>query len=219
MAQQTQAVWTQAQNATELSAGDDVRVVDDSGSAVLDTATVRDSLGTTGTVNLTLTNGRTKEVRFQDDGRVKVRGDCFTYTLEVRQEVATDGGQDVLAAERSLVEEQAEQPQTDGGQESEEESEDEEGTEVAVAYHTQRAGALRVETGTTHYSWDIPGFGKSNDPHSGSTAKRGGKCAYLEVRGQRSDEDEKRLALLAQQYDLEVSASGHRATLVPPSGW
>lgn len=127
MAQQTDARWTQANSAEELSAGDDVRVVDQhSGSAVIDTATVRDALGGVGTVNLRLATGRTKEVRFQEDGSVKVRGDCFTYTLEVRREVATDGGQ-VLE---------------DGG-------EDEQvGDEVAVAYTTAYGGDLKVEKGT-----------------------------------------------------------------------
>lgn len=122
MAQQTEAEWTDAQNATELNAGDDVRVVDQfNGSAVIDTATVRDTLEGVGTVNLTLATGRTKEVRFQDDGSVKVRGDCFTYTLQVRREVDTDGGQE----------------------------DEQEADEVAVAYTTAHVeGDLKVETGT-----------------------------------------------------------------------
>lgn len=79
---------------------------------------------------------------------------------------------------------------------------------------------LHAEVGSTHYSWDIPGFGRSNDPHSGRTAVRNGnECAYLEVRGPRSDQMEQALAELAHQHDLEVSASSHLATLVPPQGW
>lgn len=125
MAQQTDARWTQANSAEELSAGDDVRVVDQhSGSAVIDTATVRDALEGVGTLNLTLATGRTKEVRFQDDGTVKVRGDCFTYALEVRREVATDGGQQMAEAE------------------------DDEAEQVAVAYEGVRSGEISVERGT-----------------------------------------------------------------------
>jgi len=128
MAQQTDTEWTDAQNAAELNAGDDVRVVDQhSGSAVLDTATVRDALEGVGTVNVQTATGRTKEVRFQDDGSVKVRGDCFTYTLQVRREVATDGGQQMANTE------------------AEDEQEDE---RVAVAYTTAYGGDLKVETGT-----------------------------------------------------------------------
>lgn len=91
----------------------------------------------------------------------------------------------------------------------------------ALAEWVERQGSdLHAEVGSTHYSWDIPGFGRSNDPHSGRTAKRNGsECAYVEVRGPRSDRVEQALAELAHQENLEVSASSHRATLVPPSGW
>lgn len=90
----------------------------------------------------------------------------------------------------------------------------------ALAEWVERQGSdLHAEVGSTHYSWDIPGFGRQNDPHSGRTAKRGGECAYVEVRGPRSDRVEQALAALAHQENLEVSASSHRATLVPPAGW
>lgn len=133
MAQQTDTEWTDVQNAAELDAGDDVRVVQDSiyggESAVLDSATVRDALEGTGLVNVQTATGRTKEVRFQDDGSVKVRGDCMTYTMQVEREVATDGG--------AVVQ--------DGG---EDEAEAQEAEQVAVAYEAVRSGDLKVEKGT-----------------------------------------------------------------------
>ncbi len=90
-----------------------------------------------------------------------------------------------------------------------------------LAEWVERQGSdLHADVGSTHYSWDIPGFGRQNDPHSGRTAVRNGsECAYVEVRGPRSDRVEQALAALAHQEGLEVSASSHRATLVPPQGW
>ncbi len=87
-----------------------------------------------------------------------------------------------------------------------------------LAEWVERTSEAHAEVGTTCYSWDIPGFGRQNDPHSGRTAKRGGDCAWVEVRGPRSDDLEQALAALAHQHDLEVSTSSHRATLVPPQG-
>lgn len=134
MAQQTEAVWTEAQSADELNAGDEVRVVDDvNGSAVIDTATVRDALEGVGTVNLSLATGRTREVRFQDDGSVKVRGDCFTYVLEVRREVATDGGRDV---EQGREEPAAPSPEDD---------EYSEGDQVVIHYESRASYGVREE--------------------------------------------------------------------------
>lgn len=88
-----------------------------------------------------------------------------------------------------------------------------------LAEWVERTSEAHAEVGSTHYSWDIPGFGRQNDPHSGFTAKRGGECAYVEVRGPRSDDLEQALGLLAHQHEMEVSTSSHRATLVPPQGW
>lgn len=73
-----------------------------------------------------------------------------------------------------------------------------------------------AEVGTTHYSWDIPGFSKRDDPHNGRTAKQGGECAYLVVRGPRGDVLEQALAQYAHQHDFEVHSTDYRATLVPP---
>lgn len=164
MAQQTDTEWTDAQNAAELEAGDSVRVVNErTGSAVLDTARVTDALEGVGTVQVRTATGRTKEVRFQEDGSVKVRGDCFTYTLQVEREVATDGGQQ--QADPSEAEQQALAP-----------GEVDEGDDVVVYYenrashgvHTERLhvtdveddGTLRVECdrGSTGRGSVQPGY-------------------------------------------------------------
>lgn len=77
---------------------------------------------------------------------------------------------------------------------------------------------LHPVVGTTHYSWDIPGFGKQNDPHNGFTAKDGGECVYVEVQGDRSEAQDEALARLAHRDDLEASASSRYLTLVPGQG-
>jgi len=88
----------------------------------------------------------------------------------------------------------------------------------ALAEWAEGQDGLHGEVGTTCYSWDIPGFGKQNDPHSGRTAKEGGDCVYVEVRGPRSEAQEKALAQVCHEFDVEASTSSHRATLVPPQG-
>lgn len=148
MAQQTQAddVWTEAQNATDLTAGDDVRLRNTANGSVELEGTVRSSLDGVGTVQVRVGGVRTSEVYAEGDGEWTKRGTCWTYTLEVRREVATDGG--VLEAEREMVEQNSQQPaeapEADEG-DSEDDSEAED--EVAVAYTTARKGDLKVETG------------------------------------------------------------------------
>lgn len=88
----------------------------------------------------------------------------------------------------------------------------------ALAEWAEGQDGLHAEVGTTCYSWDIPGFGRQNDPHSGRTAKEGGDCVYVEVRGPRSEAQEKALAEVCHEFDVEASTSTRRATLVPSQG-
>jgi len=88
----------------------------------------------------------------------------------------------------------------------------------ALAEWADKQEGLHGEVGTTCYSWDIPGFGRQNDPHGGYTAKQGGDCVYVEVRGARSEAQTKALAQVCSEYDVAASTSARRATLVPPQG-
>lgn len=125
MAQQTDTEWTQAQNANDLTAGDDVRLRNEANGSVELEGTVRSALEGVGTVQVRVGGVRTSEVYAEGDGEWTKRGTCWTYTLEVAREVATDGGQQM----------------------AEDEADTSEADEVAVAYRTARKGDLKVETG------------------------------------------------------------------------
>ena len=86
-------------------------------------------------------------------------------------------------------------------------------SELAAWARTQEG--LHGTSGSTHYSWDIPGFGRRNDPHNGFTAKSGGECVYAVIEGDRSEAQEKALAKLASRDGLEASVQGRRVVLVP----
>jgi hypothetical protein len=126
MAQQTGTEWTEAQNANDLAAGDEVRLRNTANDSVELEGRVTDALEGVGTVQVRVGGVRRSEVYAEGDGEWTKRGTCWTYTLEVQREVATDGGQQMA--------------------EDEQDSEDED--EVAVAYRTARKGDLKVETGT-----------------------------------------------------------------------
>ncbi|AGM11818.1 hypothetical protein M201_gp48 [Haloarcula californiae tailed virus 2] len=145
MAQQTDTEWTQAQNANDLEAGDDVRLRNEANGSVELEGTVRSSLGDVGTVQVRVGGVRTSEVYAEGDGEWTKRGTCWTYTLEVRREVATDGGvpADVQAEREMVAEQEAQAVAADSEDSEQDEGED----EVAVAYETARRGELKVETG------------------------------------------------------------------------
>lgn len=159
MAQQTTAdeTWTEAQNANDLAAGDDVRLRNTANGSVELEGTVRSSLGDVGTVQVRVGGVRTSEVYAEGDGEWAKRGTCWTYTLEVRREVATDGGQA--------------QQQADDEQEAE---------QVAVAYTTARRGDLKVETGRvledSPYQHRTP-----QDDETYVAVERDGSTVYLRV--------------------------------------
>lgn len=149
MAQQN-TTWTEAQNAEELEAGDDVRLRNTANGSVELEGTVRSSLDGVGTVQVRVGGVRTSEVYAQGGGEWEKRGTCWTYTLEVARDVATDGGVPAdAAAEAEMVAEQEQQPEAaDSEDEAEDEQEQEqEQDEVAVAYEGVRGSGLTVETG------------------------------------------------------------------------
>jgi hypothetical protein len=88
----------------------------------------------------------------------------------------------------------------------------------AIAEWANEREDLNGEVGTTHYSWDIPGFSRTNDPHEGFTAKEGGECVYVEVYGERSMGVEQALAQVCSEYGVVASTNSRRATLVPSQG-
>ena len=144
MAQQTDTEWMEAQNANDLAAGDEVRLRNTANGSVELEGRVTDALEGVGTVQVRVGGVRRSEVYAEGDGEWTKRGTCWTYTCEVRREVATDGGEDVGADGPVVVQEADENgyeiPDAPEGEQ--------EGGDVAVAYTTARRDDLKVEQGT-----------------------------------------------------------------------